>query len=683
MMNAEEDIDLSEEIAAMNLTSSDLATDLALITNSSLSSLSPHSSRHSSKAPSISGDMFTKQNNSLDDNTGKRGSITGSLTPVELEVASGTTPMQKTASDLFGGDSKDIFSSLSSTNSLTGGSANQISSFDIVPSVNTGDSITSFEMQSKGVQDDSYFNTPMQASSSSLFEAVSFPKTAVQDNVSDITNTIQNSFGLESTKSPSDGNISTLSSAYDTPHIASNSHHPYASTTLPVANYTTLHTLTSSHHSLNVFSQNKSQGEQQIITGNNVPNMQNESFKNLQPYNLSPVYSNNFQQPYQQPNQYVNNNSLNQSNPPPMIPSNQSNTGLFIPSMYSSQKETTESKPSFFVPAQPTESTYNTPTYQPPPMLSNNYPTQHVAPDTYGGQLNHNKDMYQVQTGVDEQGKGIWQWIKNTVNKDWSEGAQNFKKQIKNATDSVLTTLDPGMEEYLKPVINIGVASQNLSVLFGVKQGFSNAHGIAIVKGQHIVQDKSPLLPVGFEAGINAVNDMLHTLSNVNFEFPSEYLLLATHVFITELIPNQWSAMVCVGLKDPQRNFLLHTFSQPIPLPTECVTIAYNRTLQNVAEQFVGYDITIDEAVKLHIPFTNEKDWCSALTDIPLKHIISVVSQCLASDYKRYIASIEPTPATHQNYAVTYDNNYQQPQVTVPPMASQQPPNAVVFNGFG
>lgn len=72
--------------------------------------------------------------------------------------------------------------------------------------------------------------------------------------------------------------------------------------------------------------------------------------------------------------------------------------------------------------------------------------------------------------------------------------------------------------------------------------------------------------------------------------------------------------MVCVGLKDPQRNFLLHTFSQPIPLPTECVTIAYNRTLQNVAEQFVGYDITIDEAVKLHIPFTNEKDWCSALT---------------------------------------------------------------------
>lgn len=78
-MNAEEDIDLSEEIAAMNLTSSDLATDLALITNSSLSSLSPHSSRHSSKAPSISGDMFTKQNNSLDDNTGKRGSITGSF----------------------------------------------------------------------------------------------------------------------------------------------------------------------------------------------------------------------------------------------------------------------------------------------------------------------------------------------------------------------------------------------------------------------------------------------------------------------------------------------------------------------------------------------------------------------------------------------------------------------------
>lgn len=37
---------------------------------------------------------------------------------------------------------------------------------------------------------------------------------------------------------------------------------------------------------------------------------------------------------------------------------------------------------------------------------------------------------------------GIWSWIKNTMNND-------LKQQLKNATDTVLTTLDPGMEGYL------------------------------------------------------------------------------------------------------------------------------------------------------------------------------------------------------------------------------------------
>lgn len=76
----------------------------------------------------------------------------------------------------------------------------------------------------------------------------------------------------------------------------------------------------------------------------------------------------------------------------------------------------------------------------------------------------------------------------------------------------------------------------------------------------------------------------------------------------------RWSVMVCVALKDIQRDFVLHGFSQPIPLPTECVTYAYNRTVQNVDVEFLGYDIPIEEAVKMHIPFTKEQDWCSVLS---------------------------------------------------------------------
>lgn len=56
----------------------------------------------------------------------------------------------------------------------------------------------------------------------------------------------------------------------------------------------------------------------------------------------------------------------------------------------------------------------------------------------------------------------MWQWLKNTVvNKEWSEGAETIKKQIKNAADSVLTTLDPGMEEFLSMYLHVPLNTFN------------------------------------------------------------------------------------------------------------------------------------------------------------------------------------------------------------------------------
>ena len=70
-MSAEENIDISEEIAVMTLTSSNLAEDLGMMTTSpspsSLFQQSPHSSKHSS----ITGEMNGKldDTHSIDDET--------------------------------------------------------------------------------------------------------------------------------------------------------------------------------------------------------------------------------------------------------------------------------------------------------------------------------------------------------------------------------------------------------------------------------------------------------------------------------------------------------------------------------------------------------------------------------------------------------------------------------------
>lgn len=72
-------------------------------------------------------------------------------------------------------------------------------------------------------------------------------------------------------------------------------------------------------------------------------------------------------------------------------------------------------------------------------------------------------------------------------------------------------------------------------------------------------------------------------------------------------------AMFCLGLRDLPRNLVLHGFSQPICVPYDIVATAHNRSRHDTAGDFAGYDITIDEAVKIHIPYTKEQDWCCVL----------------------------------------------------------------------
>lgn len=73
--------------------------------------------------------------------------------------------------------------------------------------------------------------------------------------------------------------------------------------------------------------------------------------------------------------------------------------------------------------------------------------------------------------------------------------------------------------------------------------------------------------------------------------------------------------MVCLGMKDMQDNITVHSFSQPIPLPSEVMQIIYNRTGQHVTtQQGSGYNVTIEEVVKMYHPYTSDEDWCMALT---------------------------------------------------------------------
>ncbi|XP_065059855.1 protein PRRC1-like isoform X2 [Rhopilema esculentum] len=323
---------------------------------------------------------------------------------------------------------------------------------------------------------------------------------------------------------------------------------------------------------------------------------------------------------------------------------------LFVPDLYGSPSSTQPSQVNIFTPdAVPTYniSASNTP--------QTNFSQQDATPNTYNMQNSYgayqganqsdiNSYDYgsiqplsysnqQAMTYSNAHDPGFWEWVKN---QPWGEEAQRLGKQIlqktKNATDTVLTTLDPGMEEYLNPVVHLAIGSQDSNIMQAIRQGFKNVFGHTAAKG-HGVQHSYARLPIGFDLATKSVTEKLDAITAIDFKFNQPYVHVAIQPFLTELQQGRWSCMLCLAIRDCSKQIQLQTFSQPIQIPSQCISIAYNKTSQEVAQY--GLDVDIDEAVRLYQPYANDQDWCSTLTGIKLETVITMAAQGLAAEYRR------------------------------------------------
>ena len=77
---------------------------------------------------------------------------------------------------------------------------------------------------------------------------------------------------------------------------------------------------------------------------------------------------------------------------------------------------------------------------------------------------------------------------------------------------------------------------------------------------------------------------------------------------------HSWSCMFCMVVRDSSKQIQLNSFSQPISLPSACVSIAFSKTPQDDVQKKFGFSISIDEAVRLYEPYAADQDWCSKLS---------------------------------------------------------------------
>lgn len=286
------------------------------------------------------------------------------------------------------------------------------------------------------------------------------------------------------------------------------------------------------------------------------------------------------------------------------------------------------------------------PVYQPPPMGAQ-HPSPPPPQQYYASQPNYSypansgsgdqsfsvslpTDYYQSLPQSSSGTTGVWGWFKG------NDFLNKVAEKAKNSVDSMITTLDPGMKEFIYSGgdIDILVASHDeIRIIGPVREAFQKIFGRATVTGVTMPPSNMAPQPVGFAAGLQAAEDRVTSLQQTG-RVPAAQPILAVESFIVELTSDSWFDMHCLVLKDDPSGLLLHTFGQPTPVPAEYIAELQDRTPADYPLRWCGLAVTVGEVAspRLVVP---QSEWRAMLGGIPDAQLVSSAACALASMYRR------------------------------------------------
>ncbi|KAF5269818.1 hypothetical protein FQR65_LT05864 [Abscondita terminalis] len=243
---------------------------------------------------------------------------------------------------------------------------------------------------------------------------------------------------------------------------------------------------------------------------------------------------------------------------------------------------------------------------QPSPIPSSQLPPQHtigyqpqvavdvqpVAEPYYPTQFKSSTWDHTEKINVaNENSGGILSWMKGAV----STGGilSRVAEKAKNSVDSMITTLDPQMREYIYSGgdMDILVASGQEVKISPIREAFQGIFGKATVEGVHVETTNIAAQPVGFAAGIKSAEERIEIVfQNTNAQAVP---VVSIENFLLEVGEDTWYDLGVLILKDPVRQITLQTFTQMTPVPTAVVTLAQEDTPSDYPFKWSGYSVTI------------------------------------------------------------------------------------------
>lgn len=246
----------------------------------------------------------------------------------------------------------------------------------------------------------------------------------------------------------------------------------------------------------------------------------------------------------------------------------------------------------------------------------------------------------------------LFEWFRTT------DIMNQIAEKAKHSVDSVITTLDPGMKEYLFSGgnINVVVVTDHDSHISPIRDAFLSVFGRATIGTCFTKIDYPIRVAIGYKGALEAAKCKIDKLRQDASTFPQNQVVLVvqptlinssaaidSNDTINENSGNNnespnWFYTYASVLDDPVLGLTLHTFSQLIPIDLE--TIVTLKDDNYTSMEHLGFCKSLDETMNAELkilPLDQEDttSWIKLWSGLEDKKIIHDSAISLAHSYQR------------------------------------------------
>lgn len=231
---------------------------------------------------------------------------------------------------------------------------------------------------------------------------------------------------------------------------------------------------------------------------------------------------------------------------------------------------------------------------------------------------------------------GVWGWMSTAMSvglQTTQNIGRNIVEKTKTSVESVITTLDPEMEDYLyrrEQSISLAVATTDTEAVEAIKDGFRQVFEHVSVQSNSSTSGIAPL-PIGFSAGVKGAR---HRIANLvhGKKVQEGHVIIGVEEMLSELLPGRWFGLTCLALSDPTSKTELETFSQSVQIPSVYIKKAEESTPSNYNLRWSGLSFTLGEVM---LGSGQEHgDWHSKISGSSKRQILTLAARSLAGQFR-------------------------------------------------